>query len=320
MKLLCFHDVSVVVMFFCFFPIVHSSLTCLQVENRREETIWLPSSELRPFFWCLKAINKLAIKKHWGVVVNVKFIGGIKVWTWPPLWAAGCDELTRYSSLCFGRWLCGEFLHVSRAIFWYELWHERSRFFFGTWVCRCPKCWETPRFCSKKMSWNHRNLRPKNWSNVFVQIILPCCGSILSENIPSSGREHIKKNPPPFPENTKTRECEKKTKRKKMNINTWKSLGIEIMMFKFQNLSFPCQDPFGSVVFWYAKKSFTNFSTTELSWAFGKEHNWSPLGKTSYRKKKEKKGFGTMACQCWDSRSSLSIQSEVWRIFVLGAL
>ena len=50
-----------------------------------------------------------------------------------------------------------------------------------------------------------------------------------------------------------------------MNINTWKSLPIEIInLFKFQNLSFPCQDPFGSVVFWYAKKSFTNFSTTEL--------------------------------------------------------
>lgn len=47
----------------------------------------------------------------------------------------------------------------------------------------------------------------------------------------------------------------KKMKRgNKLNINTWKSFGIEIMMFKFQKLSFPFQDPFRSVGFLYAKK------------------------------------------------------------------
>ena len=120
LKLLCFHDVLVVVMFFVF---SHSSLKCLQVEDRREETIWLPSSELRPFFWCLKAINKLAIKNTGVLSWMVQFIGGIKVWTWPPLWAAGCDELTRYSSLCSGRWLCGEFyMFLVPFLIWIMKW------------------------------------------------------------------------------------------------------------------------------------------------------------------------------------------------------
>lgn len=174
LKLLCFHDVSVLLQWWCFLFYFHSSLKCLQVvEDRREETIWLPSSELRPFqeLWVFMVFESYqqAREVNWGVV-DFMSISSVEFRSEHGPWAAGCDDLTRYSSLCFGMWFCGEFYKfIVPFLIWIMKWEieiyislelefavvlsvERSQDFF------------------LKMSWNQRNLTETqhNWSNVFI--------------------------------------------------------------------------------------------------------------------------------------------------------
>ena len=112
-------------------------------------------------------------------VVNVDFIGGIKVWTWP--------HSERKRLWWHDSWTVQDVVVWTRAIFLvpFLIWNQ----FFCFWNLSLSKCWEKLSFF-RRCFWIRRNLRPKNLSNLLI--IQPDVGSILSGNIPSSGREDRK--------------------------------------------------------------------------------------------------------------------------------